>query len=112
MALDRHPATLSQPPMSITECDGGAVLRFTGRLSAHHVFTLEQQLLDPRLTRAGACVLDLSALTHIDLICAYALRRAATRLSATAPVRVRGARRTVQRKLRYAGVAAVASIEE
>ncbi|MEW2247870.1 MULTISPECIES: STAS domain-containing protein [unclassified Streptomyces] len=105
------PATGSRAPVSVTEVDGCAVLRFAGELTADRVLDLEQQLLDVRPSQVREWVLDMSDLTSMDLTCAYALLRAATRVPATTTVRVRGARRTVQRTLQHAGVDTLAAIE-
>lgn len=112
MAADPHPATDSRAPVILTEANGRAILRLTGELTADTVLDLEQQLLDPRLCHVREWVLDMSDLTGMDLTCAYALLRAATRTPATTTVRVRAARRNVLRTLRHAGVDALAMIEE
>ncbi|MFE9636918.1 STAS domain-containing protein [Streptomyces sp. NPDC006463] len=104
------PSSASPTPLSITACDDSAVFCFTGQLTAQELLRLEQQLLDPRLTRAGEWVWDMSGLEHLDLICAYALLRSARR-TASGPIRVRGARRNVQRTLRYAGVQAIVTVD-
>lgn len=112
MAADPHPAATSRAPVSVTQADGCAVLHFTGALSADAVLELERQLLDPRLYQARTWVMDMSDLTRMDLICALALRRAATRLPATTTVTVREARRNVRRTLRHVGLEVLAVFEE
>ncbi|UQA90827.1 STAS domain-containing protein [Streptomyces halobius] len=103
----------SQYALAVDTTDGQrAVLAFSGVLDAHALRELEELLLDPRLRRAGAWVLEMRAVERIDLACAYAVLRAATSLPETPAVTVRGARRSVQRTLRHAGVDAVVTFEE
>ncbi|MET9736076.1 STAS domain-containing protein [Streptomyces sp. NPDC006458] len=111
MAADPHAEAAAPAPLSVTEADGCATLRFTGELTADTALDLEQKLLDPCLSQARAWVLDLTGLAHMDLNCAYALLRAAVRLPRTTTVQVRGARRNVQRTLRHTGFDALASID-
>ncbi|MFE2048465.1 STAS domain-containing protein [Streptomyces sp. NPDC059459] len=100
-------------PVTITEADERhAVLAFSGALDAPTLGLLEELLLDPRLRRPGAWTLDMSDLTHIDLACAYALLRTATRAPEPAALTVRGARPAVHRTLRHAGLDTVATFVE
>ncbi|WP_236569854.1 STAS domain-containing protein [Streptomyces mexicanus] len=105
------PDTGSRGPVSVMDADGCAILRFAGELGADRVLDVEQQLLDVRLSQVREWVLDMSDLASMDLACAYALLRAATRIPATTTVRVRGARRTIQRTLQRASIDALATIE-
>ncbi|MFF3333408.1 STAS domain-containing protein [Streptomyces sp. NPDC002888] len=110
---DEHPARARTGTVSIAEADGQhAVLAFTGVLDMHVLSELEVLLLDERLRQADAWDLDMSGLERLDMACAYALLRAATRAPEPAALTVRGARRDVHRTLRQAGVDAVATIEE
>ncbi|MEU9484164.1 STAS domain-containing protein [Streptomyces decoyicus] len=97
--------------VALTEADEQqAVLTFAGVLDAHALPELEELLGDRRLRQAGTWVWDMSGLERIDLACAYALLRAATRAPETVAVTVRGARRAIQRTLRHAGLDTVVSI--
>ena len=99
--------------MAVTAVGGHrVVLTFSGALDTGMLRELEEQLLDPRLGEARGWVLEMSDLTHLDLACAYALLRAATRQPETVTLTIRGAKRNVQRTLHHAGVDAVAVIEE
>ena len=110
---DEHPVRDGTGTVRIAEVDGGiAVLAFTGVLHAHTLPELEVLLLDRRLEQAGAWTLDMSGLERLDLACAFALLRAATRAPEPAALTVRGARRPVQRTLRQAGLESVATIED
>ncbi|WP_051865470.1 STAS domain-containing protein [Streptomyces griseus] len=110
---DEHPVPPRSGTVRIAEADGEhAVLAFTGDLDTQALRELEALLLDRRLRRAGTWVLDMSGLVRLDLACAYALLRAATRAPEPAALTVRGARRDVQRTLRRSGVDAVATVEE
>ncbi|GAA2428938.1 STAS domain-containing protein [Streptomyces macrosporus] len=112
MEAESRPAASSRPVVAITTVgDDRAVLTFSGDLDADKLRELEERLLDPRLRDAREWVLEMSDLAHLDLACAYALLRAATRPEGVA-LTVRGARRSVQRTLRHADVDAVAVIEE
>ncbi|MFB7172103.1 STAS domain-containing protein [Streptomyces sp. NPDC056254] len=108
MATDAYSAATHAPVM-ITADGGCTQLVFTGRLGAADVLRLEQALDDRRLAQAHTWLWDMAGLIHIDLICAYALLRAIRR-TATGPVRIRGARRPVERTLRHTGMGAVADI--
>ncbi|HEX5569552.1 MAG TPA: STAS domain-containing protein [Streptomyces sp.] len=108
-----HSVSAHRSALTITVVGGRrAVLTFSGALDAGLLRELEERLLDPLLGEAREWVLEMSDLTHLDLACAYALLRAATRQPETVTLTVRGAKRSVQRTLRDAGVDAVAVIEE
>ncbi|THA76188.1 hypothetical protein E6U81_35925 [Streptomyces sp. A0592] len=92
--------------------EGGCTwLVFTGSLAAGDALELERQLGDHRLAQAHAWLWDMTGLIDLDLICAHALLRAIRR-AAPGPVRIRGARRTVVRTLRRAGMGAADAIHD
>ncbi|MFJ5798378.1 STAS domain-containing protein [Streptomyces decoyicus] len=108
-----EPAQSERTPVVLTEADEQhAVLTFAGVLDAHALPELEELLSDRRLRQAGTWVWDMSGLERIGLACAYALLRAVTRAPETVSVTVSGARRTVQRTLRHAGLDTVVTIGE
>ncbi|MEU3894663.1 STAS domain-containing protein [Streptomyces sp. NPDC045251] len=111
MTVDpRHPSTVA--PVRIVEADGRhAVLAFSGDLDAPALRVLEELLLDHRLVEPTAWTLDMSGLAHIDLACAYALLRAATRAEEPVTITVRGARPAVHRTLKHAGLDTVVAYE-
>lgn len=110
---DEQPGRNRTGTVRIAEAGGEhAVVTFTGVLDTHALRELEALLLDRRLEEAGAWVLDMSGLERLDMACAYALLRAATRAHEPASLKIRGARREVQRTLRQARVELVATIEE
>lgn len=99
--------------VAVVAADGGrAELVLAGDLDLDVLRELEQRFDDPRLREAAEWILDMDGVTHMDLACAYALLRAATRRPRTVTLTVRGARRPVQRTLRAAGLDAIARIEE
>ncbi|MFE6637279.1 STAS domain-containing protein [Streptomyces tendae] len=101
---------MTDAPVRIAEADGRhAVLAFSGDLDAPALGVLEELLLDPRLREPGAWTLDMSGLDHIDLACAYALLRTVTRTPEPVTLTVRGARPSVHRTLRQAGLDTVAA---
>lgn len=107
-----RPARSETGSVRIAEAGGQhAVLAFSGVLDAHALPELEERLLDPRLRQARTWVLEMSGLERIDLACAYGLLRAVTVAPEPATVTVHGARRSVVRTLRHAGLDAVATIK-
>ncbi|MEV4046295.1 anti-anti-sigma factor [Streptomyces sp. SAI-195] len=101
---------MTDAPVRIAEADGRhAVLAFAGDLDAHALGVLEKLLLDPRLREPGTWTLEMSGLEHIDLACAYALLRTVTRAPEPVSLTVRGARPSVHRTLRQAGLDTVAA---
>ncbi|CAL9316526.1 MULTISPECIES: STAS domain-containing protein [Streptomyces] len=107
MTVDRRRSSPTPTaPVRIAEADGRhAVLAFAGDLDAPALRVLEELLLDHRLREPTAWTLDMSALEHIDLACAYALLRAVTGTpEREVAITVRGARPAVHRTLRHAGV--------
>ncbi|WP_328659877.1 STAS domain-containing protein [Streptomyces sp. NBC_00334] len=101
---------MTDAPVRIAEADEDrAVLAFSGDLDAPALRVLEESLLDPRLRRPKAWILDMSGLDHIDLACAYALLRTVTGTSEPVALTVRGARPAVHRTLRQAGLDTVAA---
>ncbi|MFD4611785.1 STAS domain-containing protein [Streptomyces sp. NPDC058440] len=108
MAAAHLPAS---PLMIRATDDRRAELVLTGDIGAHALRPLEERLAAPQLSEADEWVVDMSGATHLDLACAYALLRAATRWPATA-VTIRGARRAVHRTLHQAGFDAVAVMED
>ncbi|MFF7892322.1 STAS domain-containing protein [Streptomyces sp. NPDC007907] len=108
MTAELHPV---QPPVKITVVDGHlAEVTLTGDISVPLLRDLEACLADARLREVERWVLDMHAVTRIELACAYALLRAVTEHSGTATVH--GARRTVLRTLRDAGLDKAAVIGE
>lgn len=108
MTAELHPV---QPPMKITVVDGHlAEVALTGDVNALLLRDLEACLADARLREVEHWVLNMHAVTRIDLACAYALLRAVTAHPGTADVH--GARRTVMRTLRHAGLDKAAVIGE
>lgn len=101
-----------RPAVTVSISGQRAMLRFSGALGPGALRQLEERLLDPRLHEADVWVLEMEDLTMLDLACAYALLSAATRSPQTAELIIRGARRTVRRTLRDAGVNRIAAIEE
>ncbi|WP_331732609.1 hypothetical protein OG592_42040 (plasmid) [Streptomyces avidinii] len=99
MVARQHPTG----QISIAVCDGQAVLRFTGELTADMALLLEERLSDPLLQESSGWVMDMPNLARVDLPCAFALRRAMIRRPATTSVRILNARRVVERTLRHAG---------
>ncbi|MGP4001749.1 STAS domain-containing protein [Streptomyces sp. 8N706] len=113
MAPEPYPASVPRTPTVTLTVDGQrATLVFSGELNAYMARAMEERFLDPRLLAAREWVLDMSELERMDLACAYALMRAATGTSGPAVIRVRGARRNVQRTLHHAGVDEVATFED
>ncbi|MFF9122346.1 STAS domain-containing protein [Streptomyces sp. NPDC014889] len=105
-------AQLPASPLMIRATDGRrAELALTGDIGAQALRPLEERLAAPPLSEADEWVVDMSGATHLDLACAYALLRGATRWPATA-LTIRGARRTVHRTLHRAGFDAVAVMED
>ncbi|MEU4204999.1 STAS domain-containing protein [Streptomyces sp. NPDC026294] len=101
------------PPVTVTSVDDRrVVLTFRGELHAGTLRALETWFADPRLSEADAWVLEMHELAHIDLACAYALLRALSRRPDGASLTLRGARRTVARTLRHAGIDAIGVVEE
>lgn len=98
-------------PVTLTADGQHATLVFGGVLDTRWTRELEEQLTDPRLRRARTWELRMDDLTQLDLTCAYALLRAATTSPEPVDLRIRGARRTVQRTLHEVGLDAVAAIE-
>ncbi|MFJ9596760.1 STAS domain-containing protein [Streptomyces virginiae] len=84
-------------------CDGAAVLRFTGEVTAETALLLEDRLGDPILQESDVWILDMTGLARVDLTCAFALRRAIIRRPGTTSVRILNARRAVERTLRRVG---------
>ncbi|WP_395576829.1 STAS domain-containing protein [Streptomyces sp. BK79] len=112
MTVDPRRPTPTTEPVRIAEADARhAVLVFSGSLDAPALRVLEELLLDHRLREPTVWTLDMSHLDHIDLACAYALLRTVTRVPEPVAVTVRGARGTVHRTLRHAGMDTVASFE-
>ncbi|MFE5620552.1 STAS domain-containing protein [Streptomyces virginiae] len=89
--------------VSVSVCDGAAVLRFTGEVTAETALLLEDRLRDPILQESGVWILDMTGLARVDLTCAFALRRAIIRRPGTTSVRILNARRAVERTLRRGG---------
>lgn len=99
-------------PLSASSYGQRPVLVLSGTLDVAALGELEERLVDPRLNDVREWVLDVNDVTHVDLACAYALLRAATRLPGNAVVTIRGARRSVRRTLHDAGVDVVAVLDE
>ncbi|MBY8887248.1 STAS domain-containing protein [Streptomyces sp. PTM05] len=98
--------------MAITSASGPhVVLTLTGELHTGRLQELEELLADPRLHEAQEWVLEMASVRRLDLACAYALLRAATRRPQLDALTFRGATRPVQRSLRDAGLGAVGTIE-
>ncbi|MFI6274561.1 STAS domain-containing protein [Streptomyces sp. NPDC050988] len=113
MTAEPSPTAAPHPlPLVVTAEGQRATLTFSGALEARMVRELEERLADPQLRQTREWLLEMSALTRLDLACAYALLRAATTFPEPVTLHVRGARRAVQRTLRDAGVDAVATIDE
>ncbi|MCF6524792.1 STAS domain-containing protein [Streptomyces sp. JJ36] len=113
MAAAPLPTPPGGPVVAVTATgERRAVLVLAGDVGAGALRELEERLTVPPLSEAGEWTVDLSAVTRIDLACAYALLRAATQRPETVTLLLRGARRPVQRTLRHAGLDAVAVIEE
>ncbi|MEV1045446.1 STAS domain-containing protein [Streptomyces sp. NPDC049916] len=105
------PSTGPSPAMAVVAADGrAAALVLAGEIGAGALRDLAEFLDDPRLGRAAAWDLDLSGVTHLDLACGYALLRAVTLRPEPVALTIHGARRSVQRTLRSAGLDAVADI--
>ncbi|MEU3346236.1 STAS domain-containing protein [Streptomyces sp. NPDC006700] len=105
-------AHLPASPLMIRATDGRrAELALTGDIGAQILRPLEERLAAPPLSETDEWVVDMSGATHLDLACAYALLRPATRWPATS-LTIRGARRSVHRTLRQAGFDAVAVMED
>lgn len=113
MAAD-HPSTPpSGPVMAVSAPDNRpAELVLAGQIGTESLRELEQRLDAPPLREATEWFVDMSGVTRFDLACAYALLRAATLRPTPAALGIHGARRTVRRTLRHAGLDAVAVIEE
>ncbi|WP_447041815.1 STAS domain-containing protein [Streptomyces sp. DSM 118878] len=108
--------SLSTPPRGLvlvvaTAGAGHAVLTLGGDVGSDCLRELEGRLCAPPVSEAVEWTVDMSGVTRFDLACAYALLRAATLRPHTAVLRIRGARRPVQRTLRHAGLEAVAVFE-
>ncbi|MEV6396813.1 STAS domain-containing protein [Streptomyces sp. NPDC051907] len=102
----------ARPAVTVTTADGRrAELTLVGDIDADVLPALEEQLGAAPLSAAAEWIVDMNAVTRIDLACAYALLRAATRLP-EAKITILWARPSVQRTLRHAGLDAVAAIEE
>ncbi|MCZ7456614.1 STAS domain-containing protein [Streptomyces sp. WMMC940] len=101
-------------PISIVSTADGlrAEVVLTGDIGAATLRELEERLDASPLAEAAEWVVEMSGVTHLDLACAYALLRAAGLRADPAALTIRGARRTVRRTLRHAGLDAVATIEE
>ncbi|MFF3736767.1 STAS domain-containing protein [Streptomyces sp. NPDC002566] len=107
MTGEPHPV---QPTVKITVVDGHqAEVTLSGDVSALLLRDLEARLADARLQQVEHWVLNMDTVTRIELACAYALLRAVTEHPGTAAVR--GARRTVLRTLRHAGLDKAAAID-
>ncbi|MEU6009402.1 STAS domain-containing protein [Streptomyces sp. NPDC047453] len=105
-------AHLPASPLVVRATDGRrAELALTGDIGAEVLRPLEERLGAPSLSDADEWIVDMSEATHLDLACAYALLRVATRWPATA-LTIRGARRTVHRTLRHAGLDTAAVMED
>lgn len=92
--------------------DRRAQLVLAGEIGAEALRELEELLGAPSLSEAAEWIVDMRGISRLDLACAYALLRAATRRPEPAALTIHGARRAVQRTLRHAGLDAVAVIEE
>ncbi len=98
-------ATESTPTMRVSAADGGrAELLLVGEVGADALRELEEFLGSRPLKEADEWFVDMSRVFHFDLACAYALLRSATLRPEPASLTIRGARRTVQRTLRQAGL--------
>jgi len=107
MNSEPHP----RPGVVISAVDGRhAEVTLRGDIGLPLLCEVEEQLADPRLLTADHWVLNLDGVTRIELACAYALLRAATEHSGT--ITVGGARHSVQRTLRHAGLDKAAVIEK
>lgn len=112
-AMPPQSAQPQRAPVAITEAgEQHAVLTFSGVVDAHTLPELEELLSDRRLRQAVTWAWDMSGLERIDLACAYALLRAVTRAPETVSVTTRGARHSVRRTLRHAGLDTVVTIKE
>ncbi|MFI1165469.1 STAS domain-containing protein [Streptomyces sp. NPDC020801] len=112
MTSGPHPVPRHSMTVAVDADGGRARLTFPEAVDAAALRELEERLAEPPLSGADEWVLDMSAVTRIDLASAYALLRAATQRPNIVKVTIRGAPRTVQRTLRQAGLDAVASIQE
>ena len=109
------PGSTPRPRSAVTvvAADGQRVeLALAGDLDLDVLRELEERFDDPRLREAAEWILDMGDVTRMNIACAYALLRAATRRPENVTLTVRGARRPVQRTLRAAGLGAIAQIEE
>ncbi|MFD4025933.1 STAS domain-containing protein [Streptomyces sp. NPDC058576] len=109
-----HPGSTPSagPTMTVAVIEGPrATLVLAGDLRAENLRELEQLLAEPSLNEAAEWHVDMSDATRLDLACAYALLRAATLRPEQAVLTIHGARRSVQRTLRHAGLDAVAVID-
>ncbi|MEW2632583.1 STAS domain-containing protein [Streptomyces sp. NPDC048389] len=99
-----------QHPVTVTSHGERVDVIFRGALYSSMARALEEQLQDPRLRGARLWVFDMRALERIDLVCAYALLRAASGVNAPSVV-VSHPNRRVQRTLHHAGLHAVATFD-
>ncbi|MDI9888299.1 STAS domain-containing protein [Streptomyces sp. HNM0645] len=103
----------ARPIITVSTADGlRAEVVLTGDIGAAALRELEERLDASPLAEAAEWVVDMSGVTHLELACAYALLRAAGLRAKPAELTIRGARRTVRRTLRHAGLDAVATIVE
>ncbi|WP_432089456.1 STAS domain-containing protein [Streptomyces sp. bgisy095] len=106
-------ATESAPTMRVSEADGGrAELFLAGEVGADALRELEEVLGSRPLGEADEWLVDMSRVVRFDLACAYALLRSATLRPKPAALTIHGARRTVQRTLRQAGLDTVSVFAE
>ncbi|MGN9789797.1 STAS domain-containing protein [Streptomyces sp. OZ13] len=97
-------------PLAISWEGERAILTFHGVLHSSAARAIEEQLQDPRLRDAREWLFDMRALDRIDLVCAYALLRAASAADAPKVIIYRPNHR-VKRILHHVGTEAVATFE-
>ncbi|WP_244224139.1 STAS domain-containing protein [Streptomyces tirandamycinicus] len=107
-----HATPQAEPVISASTAGRRAELVLHGEIGAATLRELEERLDAPGFAGAAEWVVDMSGVTRLDLACAYALLRVATRPGRAPAVTIRGARRAVRRTLRHAGLDAVATIAE
>ncbi|WP_167450292.1 STAS domain-containing protein [Streptomyces spongiicola] len=107
-----HTTPHVEPVISLSTAGRRAELVLSGEIGAAALPELEQRVDAPALAGTTEWVVDMSGVTRLDLACAYALLRVATRTERPPAVTVRGARRAVRRTLHHAGLTAVATITE
>ncbi|MEV1055093.1 STAS domain-containing protein [Streptomyces sp. NPDC049887] len=97
--------------ITVSKADGPrAEVVLAGDIGAATLRELEERLDARPLAEAAEWVVDMSGVDHLDLACAYALLRAAGLRAEPPELTIRGARRTVRRTLRHAGLDAIATI--